>query len=157
MPVIILFKVSYLFAFFVGVIAVVGDLLGGKRSTPWGTAFVDNLTHALIACFTWMCVSTAKAPIVRSEVPKEAILCGLFASLIDLDHFVSAASWRLSVTTFQQTPYFCPIQICWPKTRCKGLSQLGGSHCKTWSNHLKWILLVTTHFSLRRVLGQNIY
>lgn len=89
-------------SFFIGLTAVCGDSVENKLNTPWAIAFVDNATHALIGCLSWLSVSLGKSATVRNNSVsfKETILCGLLASLIDVDHFLTAASWKITVRFF---------------------------------------------------------
>lgn len=54
-------------------------------------ALIDNLVHFLVAQLAWLIIAY---PIIENPFG-EPFLVGLLASLIDLDHFVQAKSFRL--------------------------------------------------------------
>jgi len=54
-------------------------------------ALVDNTAHGLIAFVSWCVVSEIQT---RKDL-LEAMLCGLIACVIDVDHFLAAKSFRL--------------------------------------------------------------
>lgn len=89
----------FIVSFCIGLIALCGDCVENKLTIPWTVALVDNLTHALIGCLSWLSVSLGKSTNVRDDkiMCREIVCCGLIASLIDLDHFLSAFSWKLAV------------------------------------------------------------
>nr|XP_002739951.1 PREDICTED: transmembrane protein C5orf28 homolog [Saccoglossus kowalevskii] len=54
-------------------------------------AITDNAGHALIGFCTWSAVSGLDT----TNSVLQSILCGVFASILDIDHFISAKSLKL--------------------------------------------------------------
>ena len=63
------------------------------QQSPYLRALVDNSAHGLIAFVSWCVVSEIQT---RKDL-LDAILCGLIACVIDVDHFIAAKSCRLQV------------------------------------------------------------
>lgn len=80
------------------IMAICGDsLLERTRFLPL-RAIIDSFTHGIIGSLSWLIVlfrtQSARNYIINHNV--ELILSGCFASIIDLDHFITARSLRLS-------------------------------------------------------------
>lgn len=62
-------------------------------------AFIDNCTHSLVAVISWLIVLLKchlRSSLIINSV-FELLLCGFMASIIDIDHFVMAKSFKLKV------------------------------------------------------------
>ena len=78
-----------------GVTCFVADLLiFVYRDDVLPRVLIDNLSHGIIAAISWLVVSG----IERRRDVLEAVVCGLMASSLDVDHFVMAGSLSLSVS-----------------------------------------------------------
>lgn len=55
----------------------------------------DSATHCIVALLSWTIVVNIQ--VQKSTFLAEAVLCGFLASMIDLDHFWLAKSFRLKV------------------------------------------------------------
>ena len=110
-----------------GVVALVSlgadwaaDIASSDSLSPVTHAVVDNVSHSLLGVVSWLATaasaaymtsgddepssssSSSSSPPPRSrmmKVGREAVLAGLFASLMDLDHFLAARSLRLKDAT----------------------------------------------------------
>ncbi|XP_015585715.1 transmembrane protein 267 [Cephus cinctus] len=75
-----------------------GDRMLKHGSTPAMRAIFDNLTHATVGALTWsLIIILSRKSVVHNVF--QIVSCFLVSSLIDLDHFLSARSWRLSDAT----------------------------------------------------------
>ena len=61
-------------------------------------ALLDNCSHGIIALFAWLLVADF-------EISKKnillALLCAICACFVDIDHFISAGSWKLKVFFYE--------------------------------------------------------
>lgn len=82
-----------------GTICVVGDKLVELNSNSRILkAIFDNFTHACIGLVAFLIiVMSIKANLTRNEKIVLVFVCFLLSSLIDVDHFIAAKSWRLKV------------------------------------------------------------
>ena len=85
--------------FLVVVIALTGDSVVNNYTFPFWPLLLkcltDSSTHFLIAAFSWNYV-VISAVNNKSQLAA-SFLCGLFASSIDVDHFISSGSISLQV------------------------------------------------------------
>jgi hypothetical protein len=72
-----------------------GDLKLRRGGDPLPKAICDSSTHGLVGLFTSAIILTE-----CSDKLYLAIACMLIASLIDVDHFITARSFKLSVRNF---------------------------------------------------------
>lgn len=99
----IIFKI--VLTILIGVTSFLGDICLKYVQSPVTRAISDNLTHALVGGLTWMLI------LILSKKNLVQNLYGLFlsfalSSFIDVDHFLSARSWRLSdVTNLSKRPF----------------------------------------------------
>jgi len=91
------FKVKLLQIILVLLVAVVGDgFVDLFTSHKLFKCISDNGTHFLIAILSWMFIEE----IDFSTIPVGSLLlCGMMASVIDLDHFVAARSFNIHEAT----------------------------------------------------------
>lgn len=73
-------------------------VLDSIQKIPWRRAICDNLSHITLGFLSWLiviCLEKACRPwhIVY------CLLCGFFAGVVDVDHFLMAKSLRLSVSS----------------------------------------------------------
>ena len=79
-------------------VAVLGDHLLKIVTKNVHKAVVDSSTHGLIGFISWLIVVTAlKRKVSISKRLLEAGFCGSVASIIDVDHFIYARSYKLEV------------------------------------------------------------
>ena len=90
-------KVVILFIVFL--VTMVGDTVVHQYTFPILPVILkcvaDNLTHFLIAFLMWMYVESLSLN-VRAYLYR-AVLCGSFASLIDIDHFIASGTTSFEV------------------------------------------------------------
>lgn len=77
--------------------------LPGVASSTYGRAVVDNFSHGMVGAMSWAMVVLVIPPCSLRQLA-EVILCGLLASLLDVDHFIAARSFELKV----KGPFFLP-------------------------------------------------
>ncbi|XP_033624605.1 transmembrane protein 267-like [Asterias rubens] len=68
--------------------------LPGVASSTYGRAVVDNFSHGMVGAMSWAMVVLVIPPCSLRQLA-EVILCGLLASLLDVDHFIAARSFEL--------------------------------------------------------------
>lgn len=79
---------------FLGLLAYIGDNIVLRSATKFKRAFADSCTHGLIGLVTWLVICVYfKRPYFTSLC--EICICGFLSSLIDVDHFVAAKSFKL--------------------------------------------------------------
>lgn len=90
-------KKKFTISVIIAAVALIGDKNSENQPNRLAAAFCDNLTHALIGAFTWigMCVAKTSHPTLLYFI--EIAVCGMFSSLMDLDHFLAAKSFHLKV------------------------------------------------------------
>lgn len=88
-------------SFLLCITCIVGDTLINSyinKTSNYAKALVDNLTHGLIGYFTAaIIVNEFKDLVSINEQKLLQIFCTLFASIIDVDHFIEAKSFSLHV------------------------------------------------------------
>lgn len=81
-----------------GIVCIAGDRLVNISSNKYQKAVIDNLTHALIGLFTAMIFCfQSKRSILRADKYLLMVTCLIVSSIIDIDHFIVAKSWKLTV------------------------------------------------------------
>ncbi|EEB13699.1 conserved hypothetical protein [Pediculus humanus corporis] len=79
----------------IAMLALVGDKNSENQNNRLVAAICDNSTHGLIGAFTWIGMFISKTSNPSIGFIAEILLCGMFSSLMDLDHFVAAKSFYL--------------------------------------------------------------
>lgn len=82
----------------IGIMAGVGDQNAMKNENQLAAAISDNFSHATIGFLTWLHVLIAEPSFKPLSYFIEYFLCGVFSSLIDVDHFIAAKSTSLKVS-----------------------------------------------------------
>lgn len=84
---------------FMAVVCIVGDWLVERNSNSSITkAILDNVTHACVGLLTGLLLFVqVERRISSAEKYAAIIVCCLVSSLIDIDHFIAARSWKLKV------------------------------------------------------------
>ncbi|KAK2584868.1 hypothetical protein KPH14_002466 [Odynerus spinipes] len=82
----------------IGITSFLGDTCLKYTQTAVTRAFLDNVTHAIVSALTWILI------LILSKKSLVQNLDGIFfsfalSSFIDVDHFLSARSWKLSDAT----------------------------------------------------------
>ncbi|XP_066999453.2 uncharacterized protein [Anabrus simplex] len=72
----------------------IGDWFHGRNIDLTLKALVDNVTHCVIGLITWVIAILGSERIGISHC-FEVLLCGIFSSMIDVDHFIAAGSLKL--------------------------------------------------------------
>ena len=80
--------------------------LPGVASSTYGRAVVDNFSHGMVGAMSWAMVVLVIPPCSLRQLA-EVILCGLLASLLDVDHFIAARSFELKVKGL----FFCQTAV----------------------------------------------
>ena len=85
-------------------VAIVGDcLVDVFTSHSLLKCISDNGTHFMIAVISWIFIEETNL----SSIPLGSLLlCGMMASIIDLDHFIAARSFSIHVSCFL-VAFFC--------------------------------------------------
>lgn len=81
----------------IGICSFIGDqgLKHGKTAAT--RAIFDNVTHAIVGGLTWAVIlNLSKKPLIQNF--SSIIWCFCLSSFIDIDHFIAARSWKLSVS-----------------------------------------------------------
>lgn len=81
----------------IGICSFIGDqgLKDGKSEVS--RAIFDNATHAIVGGLTWAVVlNLSKKSLVQNF--SSIFWCFFLSSFIDVDHFIAACSWKLSVS-----------------------------------------------------------
>ncbi|XP_043283505.1 transmembrane protein 267 [Venturia canescens] len=81
-----------------GVVSCTGDRLVDNSKNNVIRASFDNLTHAIIGGLSWILVLILSKKSVFPNI-YSVIYCTAISSLIDLDHFIAAASLKLRDAT----------------------------------------------------------
>lgn len=124
-------------------VCVVGDYLLVKVSNMKNVplvvrAGIDNLTHAAVALLSWQ--------IAAGAVKKELVLCGVVASLVDIDHFAMARSFSLAdaVSLKHRPPLHNSLLLgvvsagmlaVGTALKSKGLTRLSWLFAVAWTSH----------------------
>ncbi|XP_011302581.1 transmembrane protein C5orf28 homolog [Fopius arisanus] len=90
--------IKIIFTILLGLTCLIGDRLSDNLTHAVIRAIVDNVTHALIAGLSWIIVTLLLNHSVMRNL-LEITSCALMSSLIDVDHFIQAKSWKLSDAT----------------------------------------------------------
>lgn len=94
---IFLLKQCAFFGILLGV-SIIGDLFLYSRviqNNLYLRCVTDNLTHFCLGIISWLIVTSYEKFSVRLVF--KSLICGIFASLIDVDHFLMAKSLNLKV------------------------------------------------------------
>ena len=82
---------------FIGICSFIGDqgLKYGKTAAT--RAIFDNVTHAIVGGLTWAVIlNLSKKSLIQNF---SSIFCSFcLSSFVDVDHFIAACSWKLSVS-----------------------------------------------------------
>lgn len=81
-------------------ICIAGDrFVAASQAVKVHAAFFDNLTHALISGLATLIVVLEFSNRLSIVEQRLLVVCGFFAAaLVDVDHFVEAHSWQLTVS-----------------------------------------------------------
>lgn len=88
---------DFLCTILIGCVAIIGDGLVSLSNLHIYKALFDNSTHSLIGALTWLIITFRIKNNTLWLRTAEIMLCAFIASIIDLDHFIVARSWRLKV------------------------------------------------------------
>lgn len=89
----------------IGMISMIGDVGLKCGKTHLKCALFDNLTHACVGGLSWTLILNLSRKTLSNYFP-DVILCFTLSSLVDVDHFIMARSWRLDVSYLPVTWYF---------------------------------------------------
>lgn len=83
----------------VPIVCIFGDWLVEQNSnSSIAKVIFDNATHACVGLLTApLLFIQFERRILSAEKNAAIIVCGLVSSLIDIDHFIAARSWKLTV------------------------------------------------------------
>lgn len=81
----------------IGIISITGDKLVEYEENLILRAVSDNLTHGLVAGLSWTLIVILSKESVALNI-LNIVVCSVLSSLIDLDHFIEAHSWKLNVS-----------------------------------------------------------
>lgn len=80
----------------IGLCSSIGDQGLRYGKTAASRAIFDNITHAIVGGITWAVILTLlKKSLAQNFL--SIIWCIFLSSFIDIDHFIVAWSWKLSV------------------------------------------------------------
>lgn len=71
--------------------------LDSIKTVPLRRSLVDNLTHIIIGIFSWL-LSICYEKLYHPWNITSCLLCGFFAGIVDIDHFLMAKSLKLNVS-----------------------------------------------------------
>lgn len=71
--------------------------LDSIKTVPLRRSLVDNLTHIIIGIFSWL-LSICYEKLYHPWNIASCLLCGFFAGIVDIDHFLMAKSLKLNVS-----------------------------------------------------------
>lgn len=71
--------------------------LDSIKTVPLRRSLVDNLSHIIIGIFSWL-LSISYEKLYHPWNIVNCLLCGFFASIVDIDHFLMARSLKLNVS-----------------------------------------------------------
>lgn len=81
----------------IGICSFIGDQGLKHGKTAMTRAIFDNVTHAIVGGLTWAVIlNLSKKPLIQNF--SSIFLCFSLSSFIDIDHFIAAGSWKLSVS-----------------------------------------------------------
>ncbi|CAK9300860.1 unnamed protein product [Gordionus sp. m RMFG-2023] len=106
-----------LIAFYLLIACVFPDILINcdviSKKNKYIFAIFDNLTHGIIAFFSWIYYREAEShlhEIWSFSLIMEALLCAFFSCIIDIDHFICAKSFNIkTVLDYRQDLYGRPF------------------------------------------------
>lgn len=88
----------------IGISSFMGDMSLKYVQTAVARAILDNLTHAVVGGLTWsLILILSKKSFVQNL--HNIFLSFALSSFIDMDHFLAARSWKLSVRIFIDISY----------------------------------------------------
>lgn len=89
----------------IGIISILGDTCLKYTQTSVLRALSDNLTHAIVGGLTWTLILVlSKESLVQNLY--SILFSFALSSFIDVDHFLSARSWKLSdATSLSRRPF----------------------------------------------------
>lgn len=92
----------FLLTILLGGICITGDLLVELSShSKLLKAICDNITHACVGFVTTLIILfELEKRISSTEKFWMLFICLIISSLIDIDHFIAARSWKLTVSGF---------------------------------------------------------
>lgn len=67
------------------------------KNVPLRRSLIDNLTHIIIGIFSWL-LSVSYEKLYHPWNLANCLLCGFFAGVVDIDHFLMAKSFKLNVS-----------------------------------------------------------
>lgn len=81
----------------IGICSVIGDqgLKHGKSAVS--RVIFDNITHAIVGGLTWTVILNLSKKSLAQNF-SSIFWCFFLSSFIDVDHFIEAWSWKLSVS-----------------------------------------------------------
>ena len=80
----------------IGITSYIGDRLLQDRNEVI-RALSDNFTHATVGGLTWLLILILSKKSILQNI-SSVYLCFFLASFVDVDHFLTAGSWRLHVS-----------------------------------------------------------
>ncbi|XP_054006804.1 transmembrane protein 267 [Hylaeus anthracinus] len=82
----------------IGICSFIGDQGLNYGKTPWLRAIFDNVTHAIVGGLTWtLILHLSRKSLVQNF--SSIFWCFFLSSFIDVDHFITACSWKLNDAT----------------------------------------------------------
>lgn len=88
------------------VIAVLGDWLVSHSTLHLYKALFDNSIHSLIGGLSWLIVTIKLRKKTVWFRFSSVLLCAFIASVIDVDHFIAARSFKLKVCCVKKSNLF---------------------------------------------------
>ncbi|XP_031846842.1 transmembrane protein 267 [Nomia melanderi] len=125
----------------IGLCSSIGDQGLRYGKTAASRAIFDNITHAIVGGLIWAVILTLlKRPLTQNF--RSIIWCTVLSSLIDIDHFIAAWSWKLSdATHLEKRPFMhcttLPI-IIWLI-----LNYYSSAYNHPQLSHVSWMILAS--------------
>ncbi|KAK0173420.1 hypothetical protein PV328_006618 [Microctonus aethiopoides] len=127
--------------FLIGIISITGDTIIKNSDDIVIRAICDNLTHGLVAGISWLLITVINQHSIIKNIPSIA-LCTAMSSLIDVDHFIEAQSWRLNAATnLERRPILHCTTI--PILLWSLLQHISKIYESTKLSNFSWILLIS--------------
>ncbi|KAK0168361.1 hypothetical protein PV327_002172 [Microctonus hyperodae] len=127
--------------FLIGIISVTGDKIVKNSDDMVIRAISDNLTHGLVAGISWLLVTVINQHSIINNIPC-IVLCATISSLIDIDHFIEARSWKLNAATnLERRPILHCTTI--PILLWLLLQKISKIYESTKFDNFSWIVLVS--------------
>ncbi|CAG0917312.1 unnamed protein product [Notodromas monacha] len=127
-------------------VAISGDLMldaiasygWSPQKQLWSRAVIDNVTHAIVAGFTWAIFVYPKLALCCDEVFYAAFV----GSFIDMDHFIAACSLRLqdAIALHHRPLFHCTSFVM---TSCAALYVWGQLQHQLWIRRLALVIAVS--------------